>query len=358
MIRSSTGSWRNRLLPTANWQWLPPASRNRAARCVRRAPAICRKSMRRAGCGATSVILHPTSSTFHLAGMSAGKRISSAGWITPLLHRKRTWPGPAYALADLQRLIVGQVAQTTIAARASPSGCRFARDTLAIQDENLQIARWRRQAGLVSSLDVEQARTQRAQTAATIPGYRKRSRQQRERDFNPDRRSARSGVGDLLEDAARIPRAARQLRLCRAGGNPAPPARCPARGNGAAGRHCTDRPCAHAIAAAGAADRQYRHGLYQPFQPVRHHHRRAVRRGQPADLRRRTHAGADRRGARPRRAHSLAGWEQSILRALEDVESAGVSPARRARTRGDLQRSAGRGAAMPPFSRAASTRPG
>ncbi len=74
-----------------------------------------------------------------------------------------------FALADLQRLIVGQVAQTTISARALAIQLAIARETLANQDENLQIARWRLQAGLVSSLDVEQARSQRAQTAATIP---------------------------------------------------------------------------------------------------------------------------------------------------------------------------------------------
>ena len=74
-----------------------------------------------------------------------------------------------FALADLQRLIVGQVATSTINARAIATQLDIARDTLAFQNENLQIARWRNQAGLVSSLDVEQARTQRAQTAATIP---------------------------------------------------------------------------------------------------------------------------------------------------------------------------------------------
>src|SRR3546814_1870419 len=36
-------------------------------------------------------------------------------------------------------------------------------------DETLQIAEWRVQAGLVSSLDAEPARASRAQTAATIP---------------------------------------------------------------------------------------------------------------------------------------------------------------------------------------------
>ncbi|WAT17744.1 efflux transporter outer membrane subunit [Aurantiacibacter sp. MUD11] len=74
-----------------------------------------------------------------------------------------------YSLADLQRLIVGQVAVATINARATAEQLAIARSTLAYQDDNLQIARWRNQAGLVSSLDVEQARTQRAQTAATIP---------------------------------------------------------------------------------------------------------------------------------------------------------------------------------------------
>ena len=74
-----------------------------------------------------------------------------------------------YSLADVQRLIVGQVALATVRARSNAAQLAIARDTLANQEENLQIARWRNQAGLVSSLDVEQARAQRAQTAATIP---------------------------------------------------------------------------------------------------------------------------------------------------------------------------------------------
>ncbi|WP_419957056.1 efflux transporter outer membrane subunit [Qipengyuania algicida] len=74
-----------------------------------------------------------------------------------------------FGLGDLQRLIVGQVAQTTVSARTLATQLSIARDTLRIQDDNLQIAQWRLQAGLVSSLDVEQARAQRAQTAASIP---------------------------------------------------------------------------------------------------------------------------------------------------------------------------------------------
>lgn len=74
-----------------------------------------------------------------------------------------------YSLADVQRLVVGQVALATVNARAIAEQVVIARNTLRFQEDNLQIARWRNQAGLVSSLDVEQARAQRAQTAATIP---------------------------------------------------------------------------------------------------------------------------------------------------------------------------------------------
>ena len=74
-----------------------------------------------------------------------------------------------YSLADLQRLIVGQVAIATINARATAEQLAIAQSTLGFQNDNFQIAGWRNEAGLVSSLDVEQARTQRAQTAASIP---------------------------------------------------------------------------------------------------------------------------------------------------------------------------------------------
>ena len=74
-----------------------------------------------------------------------------------------------YNAADLERVIVATVATQTIAARSIAEQLEIARASLANQDDNLLIAQWRSQAGLVSSLDVEQARTQRAQTAASIP---------------------------------------------------------------------------------------------------------------------------------------------------------------------------------------------
>ena len=102
---------------------------------------------------------------------------ADAGWELDLFGRigagvaasEADLAAAGYSLSDLQRLIAGQVALATISARATAMQLAIARDTLNYQDENLQIARWRVQAGLVSSLDVEQARSQRAQTAATIP---------------------------------------------------------------------------------------------------------------------------------------------------------------------------------------------
>lgn len=74
-----------------------------------------------------------------------------------------------YSLGDLERVIVAQVASQAVTARSFAAQLAIARDTLTNQEDNLQIARWRNQAGLADSLDVEQARTQRAQTAALIP---------------------------------------------------------------------------------------------------------------------------------------------------------------------------------------------
>ncbi|WP_114954774.1 efflux transporter outer membrane subunit [Sphingosinicella terrae] len=76
------------------------------------------------------------------------------------------------ALFDREALrvaIAGEVASNYVQARLAQERLALARDTLAIADDNLQIAGWRVQAGLVSSIDSEQARAARAQTAASIP---------------------------------------------------------------------------------------------------------------------------------------------------------------------------------------------
>lgn len=75
----------------------------------------------------------------------------------------------ATSLANVQVSLAAEVALTTIELRGLQTRLAVARRNLAAQTETLQITRWRAQAGLVSSLDVEQAVAASEQTAAQIP---------------------------------------------------------------------------------------------------------------------------------------------------------------------------------------------
>ncbi|MGQ0588877.1 MAG: efflux transporter outer membrane subunit [Sphingosinicella sp.] len=102
---------------------------------------------------------------------------ADASWEIDLFGRIRRGIEAAGADAEaawfdreaLRVAIAAEVATNYIEARLAQARLALARDTLAIADDNLQIAQWRVQAGLVSSLDSEQARATRAQTAASIP---------------------------------------------------------------------------------------------------------------------------------------------------------------------------------------------
>jgi NodT family efflux transporter outer membrane factor (OMF) lipoprotein len=102
---------------------------------------------------------------------------ADAAWEIDLFGRIRRGVEAARADAEsvyydreaLRVAIAAEVATNYVEARLAQERLQLARDTLAIADDNLQIAQWRVQAGLVSSLDSEQARAARAQTAASIP---------------------------------------------------------------------------------------------------------------------------------------------------------------------------------------------
>jgi NodT family efflux transporter outer membrane factor (OMF) lipoprotein len=68
-----------------------------------------------------------------------------------------------------QLAIAGEAALNYVETRLADRRLAIARANLATQDETLQIVGWRVQAGLVGSLDLEQARQLRARTAAAIP---------------------------------------------------------------------------------------------------------------------------------------------------------------------------------------------
>lgn len=65
--------------------------------------------------------------------------------------------------------LVAEVALNYVELRAYQARLGIARDNLASQTETLELTGWRAQAGLTSSLDVEQARANREQTRAQIP---------------------------------------------------------------------------------------------------------------------------------------------------------------------------------------------
>ncbi len=73
------------------------------------------------------------------------------------------------SLAQVQVSMAAEVAVTYIDLRGLQARLAIARSNLAAQMQTLQIARWRAQAGLASSLDVEQAVAASEQTSAQIP---------------------------------------------------------------------------------------------------------------------------------------------------------------------------------------------
>jgi outer membrane protein, multidrug efflux system len=75
----------------------------------------------------------------------------------------------AATLGDVQVSIAAEVALSYISLRGYQERFAIATANLESQQETLQITKWRRQAGLVTSLDSEQARTVVEQTRAQLP---------------------------------------------------------------------------------------------------------------------------------------------------------------------------------------------
>ncbi len=75
----------------------------------------------------------------------------------------------AATLADTQVSIAAETALSYITLRASQARFAIASSSLATQLETLQITQWRLQAGLVTEVEAEQARTSAEQTRAQLP---------------------------------------------------------------------------------------------------------------------------------------------------------------------------------------------
>jgi len=73
------------------------------------------------------------------------------------------------SLHDVQVSLAAEVALNYVELRSFQARLAIARDNLATQNETLQITDWRQQAGLATTLEVEQARTNLEQTRSGIP---------------------------------------------------------------------------------------------------------------------------------------------------------------------------------------------
>jgi len=103
-------------------------------------------------------------------GLSASYQVGIFGEIRRTVEASRAqYQASGFDYASVLLTVQSETARNYVLARALQAQIANARGSLAIQDDNLEIAGFRVRAGLVSSLDAEQARSQRAQTAASIP---------------------------------------------------------------------------------------------------------------------------------------------------------------------------------------------
>lgn len=103
-------------------------------------------------------------------GLDAQYQLGLFGEVRRTIEATRAqYEATGYDYATTLLTVQGEVARNYVLARLYQAQLANARASLALQDDNLEIAGFRVRAGLVSSVDQEQARAQRAQTAATIP---------------------------------------------------------------------------------------------------------------------------------------------------------------------------------------------
>lgn len=108
--------------------------------------------------------------TVYRAGFDASWEADLFGGIRRSIEAARANAEASEAnLHFAQVSVAAEVGLNYLNARLAQAQLDIARRNLASQDETVQIVGWRVQAGLVSSLDLEQAKQLRANTAATIP---------------------------------------------------------------------------------------------------------------------------------------------------------------------------------------------
>ena len=121
------------------------------------------------GTGGTSFATQGSYNQFD-AGLDAAYEVDLFGGVRRSVEAsKGDYANAAESLRDTQRTIVAEVALDYVDARSAQERLAIARSNLKSQDETVQLVGWRVKAGLVSSLDLAQAKALQEQTAATIP---------------------------------------------------------------------------------------------------------------------------------------------------------------------------------------------
>ena len=119
--------------------------------------------------GATIVTGRGSGDTLSL-GLDVQYQVGLFGEVRRTVEASRAqFAASGYDYASVLLSTQAETARNYMLARLYQAQLANAQNSLALQDDNLEIAGFRVQAGLVSSLDAEQARSQRASTAATIP---------------------------------------------------------------------------------------------------------------------------------------------------------------------------------------------
>ncbi|WP_010185159.1 efflux transporter outer membrane subunit [Sphingomonas sp. PAMC 26605] len=119
--------------------------------------------------GATVITGRGSGDTLSL-GLDVQYQVGLFGEVRRTIEASRAqYQASGYDYASVLLSTQAETARNYMLARLYQAQLANARESLRLQDDNLQIAGFRVQAGLVSSLDAEQARSQRASTAATIP---------------------------------------------------------------------------------------------------------------------------------------------------------------------------------------------
>ncbi len=172
--------------------WAQRALSGNARIALARASLLQARAQRDLAAAALSPTLEASASAQRgrAGGQSTGNRLEAAlqgGWSPDVFGARRAALDAADAgvaasaatLGDTQVLVAAEVALAWLQLRGTLARQGIARDNLASQQETQQITDWRRQAGLVSLLALEQARAAVAQTQAVLPALETQARQRR-----------------------------------------------------------------------------------------------------------------------------------------------------------------------------------